>query len=243
MDFSATVRVVVRRWYVVLPVLLVALAGVAAMYRTAPVQFQSNAVLLLHSPTTGGTQYANGFQPDKTNPLLSSGRGIDLTGTVLIQAMQTASFTRLIAVPDDGSTTYSVNNGTENPELVTNGPFVFITVISGSPQEAQDLVRRAVAAAHGELLRRQAMLGAPPSTFVEMTEIIPASDPAPLRGGGLRAAAAALALGMLLALSSAFACESLVHAREIRRREAVRGPTSDAGRARLARSSGGGGRR
>jgi hypothetical protein len=243
MDFRATVRVVIRRWYVVLPVLLIALAGVAAMYRSAPVQFQSNAVLLLHSPATGGTQYANGFQPDKTNPLLNSGRGLDLAGTVLIQAMQTTSFTNLIAVPDDNSTTYSVNNGTDNPELVTNGPFVFITVTSSSPQAAQDLVRRAVAAARSELGRRQAMLGAPPSTFVEMTEIIPASDPAPLRGGGLRAAAAALALGMLLALSSAFACESLVHAREVRRREAVRGPTGAADRATRVRSASGSGRR
>src|SRR5690348_14165940 len=135
MDFWATIHVVVRRWYVVLPVLLIALAGVGAMLRSAPVQFQSNAVLLLHTPTTGGTQYTNGFQPDKINPLLNSGRGLDLTGTILIQAMQSASFIRQIGVPDDGSTIYSVNNGTDNPELVTNGPFVFVTVTSGFPQE------------------------------------------------------------------------------------------------------------
>jgi hypothetical protein len=215
-DFWATLRVVVRRWYAVIPVLLLAVAGVALVYATSPTTYESRAVLLLHTPVTGATVYANGYRPNAVNPLLNSSNNLDITGTVLIQAMHSLDFAQRVGVPDDG-TMFTVNNGSDNPELLTTGPFVFVTVDGPTPDGAQRLVGRAVAEARAELDRRQAALEAPTSTYVELTDIVPASSAEPHRGNKLRALGAVMALGTLLSLVAAFAAESVARWRERRR--------------------------
>jgi hypothetical protein len=216
-DFWATVRVVVRRWYAVLPMLLLTLAAVAGMYLTSPTTYESRSVLLLHIPVTGGMVYENGYRPDQTNPLLNYNSNLDITGTVLIQSMHTLDFAERIGVPDDG-TIFTVNNGSDNPEALSTGPFVFITVDGPDADAAQALVRRAVTEASAELDRRQATIKAPRSTYVQLTEIVPASIAEPQRGSKLRAVGAALALGLVLTLATAFAAESGARARRLRKR-------------------------
>jgi len=151
MDFWGTARIAIRRWYVVVPTFVLAMLGAAAVYSTVPTQYESRAVILLTMPPTGATQYRNGYQPDATNPLLNANNGLALTGSLLIEAMQTAEFGQKAGFPADGSAQVTVNNGTANPELLTSGPFVFVTVDSADQQKAHDLVQNAVEEGRTEL--------------------------------------------------------------------------------------------
>ncbi len=211
MDFWGTVLVVYRRWYIALPVFLLSLFAAAAMYAAAPIRYFSSATILLTTPPTGGTEYADGNRPTATNPLLLYNDGLNLTGAMLIQAMRTTEFRSRIGAPMDGTSTLEVNNGTENPELLMNGPFVFLKVDSTTPKEAQELVRRAVSAARVELRQRQATLGTPASTYITFTEVVPPTAAQGGRGSGSRAAAAALGLGLITSVTLAFAAESALH--------------------------------
>lgn len=227
MDFWSTVLVLFRRWYVVLPAFLLTLGAAAAAYSSVPAQYLSQSAVLLTAPTTGSVAYADGYQPEAINPLLNLDNGLNLTGSLLIQAMRTAEFASRIGVPADGPTTFEVNNGSDNPELLQNGPFLFLSATSSSPDEAEGVVQRSVAAAREELQRRQEELDAPRSTYVTFTEIVPPTPAEAQRGDRLRPAAAALALGAIASLAATFAAESLFMAR---RRRAI--GTSSAGRRR-----------
>jgi hypothetical protein len=221
MDFWKTTGVIVRRWRVVLPVLILALLGTAAIYKTLPTQYVSNAVLVLTAPPTGSTTYSNGFRPNTVNPLLDSSNGIDITGTVLIQGMNTAEFQRRVGVPADGSVKLTVNNGTDNPELLTNGPFVLVSATAGAPGPAQALVTRVVQEAATLLRVQQAALGAPVGTDVRLLPAVAPTEAAAQQGNRLRTTGAALALGLFATLASAFAAESLPpRLRRLRRRGA-----------------------
>ncbi len=217
MDFWATLGVVARRWYVVVPMFLLAIVGAAGVYVTVPTVYESKAVVLLSTPPTGATQYTNGYRPGSINPLLNSGHGLDLTGALLIQAMRTPNFAGRIGVPGDGSVVFTVNNGTSNPELLQSGPFVFFTVDSRDPAVTRPLVDRAMAAGKDELAARQQALDAPISTFVNYSVVVPSTDPVGMRGSRIRAAGATGAIGLLVCLGSAFGAESLIQARTRRR--------------------------
>ncbi|OJY44384.1 hypothetical protein [Pseudonocardia sp. 73-21] len=213
MDFWATLGVVWRRWYVVVPMFLLGMTAAAAVYVTVPTLYESKAVVLLSTPPTGATQYANGYRPNPINPLLNSGHGLDLTGALIIQAMRTPDFAARIGVPTDGSVEFTVNNGTSNPELLQSGPFVFFTVDSRNPALIRPLVDRALSAGRDVLAQRQQAVDAPTTTFVNYSVIVAPTDPVGMRGSRIRAAGATGALGLILCLASAFVAESVYLAR------------------------------
>lgn len=225
MDFWAAMSVVARRWYVMLPALFLAVSAAGLLYLSAPIRYVSYSTLLLGVPLHGAAEYSGGYVPGAVNPLLNQNHGLAITGTVLIERMRTPEFTRQIGVPTDGAASYTVNNGTPNPEILINGPFIVVTSESASPELARGIVQRAVDDARGELVRSQAEIGAPEATFVTFTEVVPPTEPQPQRGSRLRSTGAALALGVVGSLLATFAADSIAgRRRKVRVAAAVATP-------------------
>ena len=210
MDFWKVVGVPVRRWYAVLPVLLIAVLTGAAAYLSGPPIYSSQATLVLTTPSTGGTQYADGYVPAPVNPLLMYDHGVALAGALLIQGMRTPEFEQRVGVSESTGTSLLISNGGESDYQLINGPFVQLVAHSSSPDDTQALVQRAVAAAREELARRQSDLGVPPSTYVTLTEVMPPTAPVGAGGSGKRAATVVLGLGGLVSVILAFVVESLL---------------------------------
>lgn len=209
MDFWRTVLVLFRRWYVVLPAFLLALGGCAAVYASVPVVYVSTSVLVLTTPLTGATEYVEKPRPDLlTNPLLNFDRGLSTSAALIIQALGTPEMAAQLGAAPGGRTTYQVTNGSTNPELLTSGPFVFIMGESRDRDAAQAVVQRVAAQARVELQRRQEELKAPPQTYITVAEVVPPTTPETQGGSRVRAAAAALGLGVVTALGSGYAAES-----------------------------------
>jgi hypothetical protein len=227
MDFWQTVQVVFRRWYITFPAFLAALGVAALIYGSVPTQYVSTSVLLLTTPRTGPTEQIDAKHPNAiTNPLLNFEQGLSLSASMLIQTLSTPETVASLGISPKGGTTYEVNNGSTNPELLQSGPFVFIEGTSMTPQGAQDIVRTVSALAAQDLAARQKELNAPRSTYITLTQVVPPTTPEPRKVKKLRAAGAAGALAVLASLAAAFAFESIATRTTLdeRYRSKTRGP-------------------
>ncbi|MGN9845715.1 hypothetical protein ACTMTI_47095 [Nonomuraea sp. H19] len=208
----------IRRWYVTIPAFLLALGASFAVYTTIPTIYQSNAVLVLTVPVSGGSVPVDPEYPNpRTNPLLNYNGALNVAASILLQALSAPETAARLGAPPGGKTTYAVHNGSPNPELLANGPFVIIDVKSPSAETAHALVTKLVQEAKTELAARQRTLQAPPSTYIALTEMVPPTSPQEQRGGKSRSAAAVLVLGLFASLTAGFAAESVAAALRRRR--------------------------
>lgn len=225
MDFWGTVLVVFRRWFVTLPAFMLAVGATIAVYVTIPVTYTSTEVLVLTTPTTGGSLPSNPKYPNGlTNPLLNFDRGLSMTASIVIGALGTPEVAAAIGATPGGDPGYEVNNGSTNPEALAQTPFIFITGESTSPETAREVVIKAEAQARKILADRQRALKAPPATYIRIDRAVPATTPEPQKGRKARAAAVALALGGAATLASAFAAESIAQAMRVRKAKKLRRP-------------------
>ncbi|WP_030924607.1 hypothetical protein [Streptosporangium amethystogenes] len=218
MDFWGTVLVVFRRWYVFLPVFALSVAAAAGLYSTVPTTYVSSAVLILTTPTTGGSLPTNPDIPNGlTNPMLNFDHGLSISASILIAAMGTPEMAAEIGVRDGGEVTFKVTNGGSNLESLATGPFLFIEGEGHSAAAAQDIVRRVIARAKTELDLRQKAVRAPSATYITTYEAVPPTTPLAQRGRKLRAVAAAAGVGVMASLCATFMAESFLHRRRLRR--------------------------
>lgn len=219
MDFWRTVLVLFRRWYVVLPAFGVTVGLAFGVYSAIPVHYESQAVLVLTTPLTGGSVPTDPDQPPvRVNPLLNFEQGLNTSATVVIQALLKPDLAAQLGVVPDGDTSYEVTNGSINPELLITGPFIFVTGESLTPEGAQGIVQRVVQRTRDELINRQELVDAPEQTYITIDEVVEPTKAVEKRGGKARPAMAAVGLGGIASLAAAYAAESFATARRERRR-------------------------
>lgn len=221
MDLWGTILVLFRRWYVVVPSFVLCIGASFLVYTRIPVTYTSQAVMLITIPTTGATvpddpRLANPL----SNPLVTFDYGLNMTASLLIQALGTAETGERLGVPPGGDVEYKASNGSTNPELMMSGPFVFVEAEAPDPGTAKALVAKVMAQADVELARRQKAVGAPPKTFLTITHVVEPTTPEAKKGSRSRAAAAAAALSFMGSLTAAFGVESFATHRRARRRPA-----------------------
>lgn len=216
MEFWKTIGGLIRRLYVGLPVLMVAVAAAALASYLTPLQYQSTTFLVLTTPTSGGTLERDPSRPvGQTNPLLQFNESLRTTAEVLIHSVNTKDAHRQLGVTEDGPTKLVVDDGRTNPDLLgSDGPFIFIEVTSPSAREAGDVVGRADQRIREELVARQEALGAPRSTFIALTYVVAPTPPEALIADKLEAAGIALFAASVLGLAVAYLIEQI----RIRRR-------------------------
>jgi hypothetical protein len=220
MDFWRTVVVVFRRWYITIPACFGTLVLASAAYSAVPIQYESGSVLVLTTPLSGGTQSTQPHHPNAiTNPLMNFDQSLALTASIIIQQLGSSETATALGILPGGTTTYLVNNGSTNPELLESGPFIFVEGRGPSAEAAQDITKKVSAMAAEVLAERQHALDAPGSTLISMQVVVPTTAGQPLLGSPLRAAAAVGALSALASLAAVYGFESLMTHRRRRREE------------------------
>jgi hypothetical protein len=203
MDFWKTMGVLLRRWYVSVPVFVISLGLAVGAFLTVHTQYESTGTLVLTAPTSGGVTAIN--PADATgpgNPLLDFEGSLTITTQLLIQSLSSPTVQNQVAA-QGGVASYQAGDGE------TGGPFVVIIADATSKAQAEKTVGLALKYAETELNARQKNLNAPPSTFIG-TQIVVAPTPATTKiGGKVKAGGVALALGLVLSLAAAFAFESV----------------------------------
>jgi hypothetical protein len=211
-DFAKSLMVLLRRWYVALPALVISLGLSAAVYESVPAKYESRGTIMLLSsnsgPSAGGTA-----KTGLTNPLLSIDGSLTLTSTALIQVVQSPEVAKDI-YEHGGTANYEVGDGR------LGGPFINVDATGGSPAEVLRTVKMVLDRTALELRNREVIYKAPPTTYIQIDNLVAPTEPKQLLGSKVRAAGAALALALAFSLSSAFMIESLMENRREKKRRA-----------------------
>jgi hypothetical protein len=205
MDFWRAVFGLVRRWSVGPPIVVVSVGLAVLAYSLVPTRYTCNATLVLTPPAAGGTLIEDAGRPSGlSNPLLNFGEGLRTAAAVIIQALNTPATHELLG-GKDGATTVTIDDGSSDPNLLgTNGPFIQVVSDSRSAAGAVDAVVKVRQLVQEELMRRQEALGAPPSTFIVVVDVVSPTMPRAQQGGRVQAAGAALVLGLVFGFGGAY---------------------------------------
>jgi hypothetical protein len=212
MDFWKTMGVLLRRWYVSVPIFVLCAVLGGGVFVAVPTQYESTGTIVLTAPVSGGfvaTDPANSQGPG--NPLLDFAGSLTITGQLLVQSLSSATVQNEIA-EQGGVSTYQAGDGG------TGGPFVVVIADAKSRQQAERTVTLALNHAATELNQRQKAAQAPPSTYIG-TQVVVAATPATTKiSGKVKAGGVALAGGIVVSLAAAFAADSVLANRRRRRR-------------------------
>jgi hypothetical protein len=209
-DFWKTLLVLVRRWYVAVPAMLVSVGLAAMAYQSIPPKYETTGSIILLSPAQGASGGASRTGGGPTNPLLSFDGSLETTAQLLTQVLLSPAVAKQLAA--QGATgDYEVGDAN------LGGPFVNVVATGQSPSEAQRTVTLVLTRARLELQERQEALNAPRASYINAGDVVRPTEAKLLVGGKIRGAGAALALGLAASLGSAFMIESIVEHRRDRR--------------------------
>jgi hypothetical protein len=216
MDFWKAILGLVRRRYVVLPILLLSIGVAALAYLLTPSHYVSSTTMVLTTPTSGGTLSQDPSKPTGlTNPLLNFDDGLKTTSAILIQAMNTPDVVKELT--SGGAAEVIIDDGSSNANLLgVNGPFVFIEADSKRADESKAIVQRAQQRVRDELLNRQKALNAPPTTYITIVDVVPPSVPEVQRGQRVQLALAGLVVTSIGGIAGAYGAERIFAARRRR---------------------------
>ena len=210
MDFFDAVRVLIRRWMVVVPILaLVAAVGIFVVTKT-PAKFKATANVVFVPPVTSAATSAS-TSKEPSNPL----GPYDLAN--IVHAIMTSTQATETLVHQGVSPNFTVDVPTNS----SNAPLIVIGVTAPSADAATNSAQLLVKFAQAQALEQQKIVGAGTANLDRLVVVTPPTTATRLVGGKVRILLAVAALGVILATSAAFFVESLA-----RRREPVPGATS-----------------
>lgn len=205
MDLLTMLRVLRRRWLVVLVMVAVTVAATSAVLSSAPKGYRSSGevLLLLPNTTRGG---ADGVT---INPYLQLGGSLSAAGDVVARALQSTESVR--ALRAEGAL------GEWEIQLAPGSPVLFIAGIGPTPAEASRTVRVVMAAIEDTLEQRQLDAGAPEGQLIQV-QVVSAPDRAVrVLSTTLRPVVAVAGAGILATLGMAYLAEAVARLRAGRR--------------------------
>lgn len=206
MNLGQTIRLLLRNWFVFVPVLILALGSAAWAYASTPPQFEVHESVLFLPPALPATATVPG-----TNPYLTFGTSISITAHVFSQLLTSDDVKNRLA------------------RRGASGLYTALPSVDGTPvlqltatDPSADLARRTLAGLEAfiidDLEARQRASGAPVTTWIRATVVTDPQPPQRSRADGLRTGAAVGTAGLLLALTAPFAVEVLAARRRTRTR-------------------------
>jgi uncharacterized protein involved in exopolysaccharide biosynthesis len=204
MDFMATLRILVQRWYIVVPLLLLTVGGTVAAFSSAPPEYQTKASLVVLSPQTEVGIDPN--VPKDVNAFLNFGGSQEVAAQVLqVRMSDTKLVERLESEGVGGSWTFEVQGG--------SGPLIDVVVTEETPERALASANRVLDLATSELADLQTEAGSPKPQLIRLSVVSSPSDPEQQYKKKIRAATVLAALGIAAALGATLATEGVLRGR------------------------------
>lgn len=198
MYFWDSVLVVLRRWYVVVPTLAIALALAVGATKLVPAAYEASGTVVFIAPPGG---------ENTTNPLFDS---LGLAGTADVVSQIVGSVPGREALKDSGVT----GSFTLTRLADSQAPALVVTVKGGSATVVMSTLQAVIHKVQAELATQQSLAGVK-GRVIQANTVTVDRTATPVHGNRMRAAVAVGGLGCVLAISSAFLTESAV----LRRRQ------------------------
>ena len=202
MEFWTAILGLLRRWRLMVPLVLGAAALGVATYLILPTHYVASRTLLLTSPSGGATVGTDPTRPiGQSNPLLNFDSSLRTSVGLIVVAIQNEED----QTGQGKSTAVKVVDGSTAPQLLgANGPFVYIEGNStASPDDAKNLVNRAAQKVRDSLVTLEKRLGAPESTFITVLDVAD-QDPAAQSGTRISRGFMAFLVALLLGIAGAY---------------------------------------
>lgn len=203
MDLLTTIRILLRRWFVVVPALLVTAGGAYYAMQAVSPSYEATGAVVLIGPATAGAPVRGEPSPAQVNPYLEFGGALETTGEIVSRTlMSQVEVDKLFA--EGATAVYEVGTGSEGGSPIMN-------VIATDTDEAAAIktVSIVVTEVRTELQRRQAAAGAPPSQFIRVENVTIPTKATRMAGSTMRAVAAVLALGLAFSCGLGFMAEAI----------------------------------
>lgn len=212
MDFFDACRVLIRRSYVVLPLLILTAVGTFAAYSAAESNYTAKGQVVLLAPL-GDSDLTGADGEPISNCALNSwcnAGGIASLGSITAKAMLGQSIYDPILAP------YSRAEYDIALDPDDRSPIIDMEVTAASAPGALALLSDVRAGVTAELTGRQLSTNVPETALVTSSDVTMSTEAEVQAGGKLRAAAAALGLGLAVTLGGAFLAESVGRSRAAR---------------------------
>jgi len=211
-DFIDACKVILRRWYVAVPLLLLTFAGTYFAYTTASANYSAKGSLILILPPARALGEGENAQFCPTNPWCAGSDVLSLAN-VTARTMDDPDVAEQILDPHPGAD-YDVVLNADNRSSIME-----LTATAPTPQEALATLEELRGQVEKELNDRQIERDGAVDESVSRLDLVRASpvtmanQARPQSGGKLRAAAAAFALGIAMTLGGTFLAESIAVSR------------------------------
>ena len=206
MDLVTMLRVLRRRWIVVVAMTAVTIAATAAVLDSAPKGYRATGEVLLLLPST--TRTGSGTTTT-VNPYLQLGGSLSAAGDVVARALESSESAR--ALREQGAL------GSWEIQLAPGSPVLHVEGIGPTPAEASRTVQVVMTAIEDTLEQRQLDAGAPAHQLIQV-QVVSAPDRAVrVLSTTLRPVVAVVAAGVLVKLGTAYLVEALARLRRPRR--------------------------
>jgi hypothetical protein len=184
--------------------------GTATVFMKVPLQYTSQAQLVVLSPTK--PVVAGAATPSEptpaVNPFLAFGGSQEVAAQVLLVRMSDDSVGRRLA--DDGVVgewKFDIRGG--------SGPLLQITATEATPEQASASAEKIMTVATNEFARLQRDAGAPDDQQIRVSVVNVPSKAEPVFDGKIRTSVLVAALGLLAAIGVPLSIEGIARARRI----------------------------
>ncbi|MFE5673914.1 O-antigen ligase family protein [Streptomyces erythrochromogenes] len=226
MSIRELVAVLRRRWYVIVPALVLSLLAALHLYRSVPVAYQSqSSVALLDSSA------ASKLPPSFGNPISNAGGALVVTADVLIRTLSGADSARelhSLGVTDPYTVGFAAN---------TSGPLLTLTVTGTDREKVLEETNILTGFAGEQLNALQAAAKVQPAYMVQTAPVVLPQTPVPQLKSRYQQVLGVLIVGVGSGFTLSFVADALLAARR-RRRESSAEDSGGAGRAGRRRSRG-----
>lgn len=213
MDVWTALKIAFRRWYVTVPVLVLAFVAAREVSSRQESTYETSASVVLVVP---GTTVDSNDQPIDVNPYLSFSGSLNATASALSLVM--SSVTKQIELQSQGLTAAY--------EVQQVGPVLTYSVTGEDASTVIGTAGALVAESQEELLDLQTSVDAPESQLIGIHVLANPRVAEETLGSGDRAFLAVLGVGIVAAISTALLLESIAVHRQRSR------PQAEAGRRR-----------
>lgn len=209
MDLWELLKVMARRWYVVVPVLIVTAIVAITLPPTIDPEYRASGTMILVGPAGTAAEL---------NPFLTAGLGTNAEASAIV--VQSPNSKAVVA--EQGlSTDY---------EVQADGPVLVITASAESPSQAVDTVTFVEELLNAQLVDLQTQAAVPAEAQLSVVPLIPEVVATPVYQSRLRVTILTVVIGVLTAVLVAMAVEGLS-----RHRSGARRPRRESRRSRESR--------
>jgi capsular polysaccharide biosynthesis protein len=198
MSLTEIGKMLLRRWYVTVPGLMIALAVGGIVFALVPPQYTSNGVGVLVQPKRATTSSGTA-----NNPLLGFDESLGTTAQLLAQSLSSPQTSVALGLPATQKDVTISNVGTAPSDGGVGQPFLYVTAKSGDPDQSVGYVSTVLSMAQQQLADQQRDMHVSRLQAITLEDVVAPTTAKPVFTMSYAAAGAAAVLALIVVVVAA----------------------------------------